>query len=146
MDEKSLPGHIKLIQNTDSLYKNVIYECKFHGTITQLKRAFLKTSNCPKCLGRGLNTTDYINEFNRVHSGKYDYSLIKEITPKTTTIKIICSVHGVFEQNKQYHLHGSGCPKCAGKKLDATDKRLRVKNKNIDIDSIDFSKNQNEQI
>jgi transcription initiation factor IIE alpha subunit len=146
MDEKSLPGHIKLIQNTDSLYKNVIYECKFHGTITQLKRAFLKTSNCPKCLGRGLNTTDYINEFNRVHSGKYDYSLIKEITQKTTTIKIICSVHGVFEQNKQYHLHGSGCPKCVGKKLDATDKRLRVKNKNIDIDSIDFSKNQNDQI
>lgn len=48
-----------------------------------------------------------------IHNNKYDYSLTSfdNIREK---VKIICPIHGVFEQKLENHIsRGDGCPKCA---------------------------------
>jgi len=45
------------------------------------------------------------------HGDKYDYSLI-EYTNYNNKIKIICQIHGCFEQTPSTHLYKGGCPKC----------------------------------
>jgi len=45
------------------------------------------------------------------HQDRYDYS-ISEYTEARAKIKIICRIHGVFEQRAYTHLRGCGCPLC----------------------------------
>lgn len=65
-------------------------------------------------------TEEYINEANKKHNGKYDYSETV-YTGSKNKIKIIChekfddgTEHGVFEQEANSHLKGCGCPYCGG--------------------------------
>ena len=54
----------------------------------------------------------FIEEAKKIHGDKYDYSLVEyEGTDKK--VKIICPIHGVFEQVPREHLHGHGCQLCA---------------------------------
>lgn len=46
------------------------------------------------------------------HGDKYNYGLVNYINNKTS-VKIICSEHGVFEQLPKSHLSGFGCAKCS---------------------------------
>lgn len=53
----------------------------------------------------------FIEKCKKVHNSKYDYSLVcYEHSHKK--IKIICPVHGIFEQTAHVHSDGSGCKKC----------------------------------
>ena len=56
-----------------------------------------------------------------IHNNKYDYTKTKyEHSHKK--VKIICSIHGIFDQEVSIHLFGSGCPNCSGcKKLTTTE-------------------------
>ena len=59
---------------------------------------------------------EFIKEANLVHGDKYDYSLVKYETSKNK-IKIICPIHGVFEQTPDSHINKkSKCPKCVNNK------------------------------
>ena len=49
-----------------------------------------------------------------VHNNFYDYSLVDFININVK-IKIICPIHGTFEQKPMYHLKGSGCLLCGEK-------------------------------
>ena len=42
---------------------------------------------------------------------QYDYSLVRYVN-NHTKVKIICPIHGVFEQTPDSHLQGAGCPRC----------------------------------
>jgi hypothetical protein len=53
----------------------------------------------------------FIDESKLIHDNFYDYSLCNYVN-SLEKVKIICPVHGVFEQVSNYHLRGSGCPKC----------------------------------
>ena len=58
------------------------------------------------------NVTDkFIEKLKTIHGDIYDYSLV-DYTNAHAKIKIICKVHGVFEQAAHSHLRGYGCPKC----------------------------------
>ena len=46
-----------------------------------------------------------------------------------TKVKIICPIHGIFEQVSFNHLNGSGCPKCQGR--NKTTKEFIKESKNI---------------
>lgn len=63
-----------------------------------------------------LNPTQYwTNMAKEIHGDKYDYSLAVYIN-NNTKIKIICPIHGVFEQTSSSHVYKKcGCPKCIGK-------------------------------
>lgn len=57
-------------------------------------------------------TAEFIDEAKNIHGDKYDYSLAQYHNAKTK-VKIICPVHGVFEQQPDKHINGkSGCGKC----------------------------------
>ena len=63
---------------------------------------------------RKLNNVEFIERAKEVHGNKYDYSLVKYINSKTK-VKIICPIHGIFEQSASKHINvQSGCPKCNG--------------------------------
>jgi hypothetical protein len=54
---------------------------------------------------------DFIIESNIIHNNKYDYSLVEYVNNKTK-VKIICPIHGEFEQVAKNHLMGCNCPNC----------------------------------
>ena len=86
--------------------------CKTHGEFNQTPNAHLQGAGCPKCGGTiKRNKEDLINTFNNVHNNKYDYSLMV-YKNGLTKIKILCPIHGVFEQIPNSHFNGSGCSKC----------------------------------
>lgn len=61
---------------------------------------------------RQLTTQDFIDRSNDIHNNKYDYSLACYIKAHDF-IKVICPIHGIFEQEANHHMRGKGCKKCA---------------------------------
>jgi len=59
-----------------------------------------------------METIDFINKLKEKHNNKYDYSLVN-YTGCLNMIKIICPIHGIFEQKAHKHLYGQGCKNCA---------------------------------
>lgn len=57
-------------------------------------------------------TSKFIEDALKIHGNKYDYS-ITEYNGAKSKVKIICPIHGMFEQNAQNHTNGSGCKICA---------------------------------
>jgi hypothetical protein len=108
--------------------------CPIHGVFEQTPvKHFLQKQGCPKC---GQISThdkqrktldDFISEARLVHGDKYDYSLA-EYKRNRKNIKIICPIHGVFEQTPSNHLKGKGCKYCGGTaKMDRNDFILKAK-------------------
>jgi hypothetical protein len=58
-----------------------------------------------------LTTEKFIEKAKLKHGDKYNYSLVNYIDTHTI-IRIICSIHGVFEQKPCNHLAGCGCQIC----------------------------------
>lgn len=89
-------------------------------------------------------TKDFIEESIIIHSNKYDYSLVKYKNNKTK-VKIICPIHGMFEQIASKHLIGRGCPKCANNNLCTTEEFIE-KSKQIhtkyDYSLVDYKNNK----
>ena len=52
---------------------------------------------------RKLTKEDFIERAKLFHNNKYDYSLV-EYKNARTKIKIICPIHGIFEQTPDNHL------------------------------------------
>ena len=72
-----------------------------------------------------MSTEEFIAKCRQVHKNRYDYSLVEYVNGKTL-VKIICRVHGVFEQTPSNHLHHlKNCKKCATIFI----KRKKVRNK-----------------
>ena len=61
---------------------------------------------------RKLTTEEFVKKAKMVHGEKYDYSLV-EYKNNSTKVKIICPIHGIFEQRPNGHLNGRGCSKCS---------------------------------
>jgi protein-arginine kinase activator protein McsA len=96
-------------------HENIIVICPFHGEFKQNAFVHKKGHGCPKCSNCYKKTQkEFIEECNKVHNNKYDYSLV-EYKNNKTKVKIICPIdnHGMFEQSASHHLHRKqGCPKC----------------------------------
>lgn len=91
--------------------------CPAHGDFYQSMNSHLTGSECPIC-GRikcDNSRTNSINKWlikvRKEHGDKYDYSLV-EYKSCHDIIKIICPIHGVFEQKAYQHTWGNGCRKC----------------------------------
>jgi len=100
--------------------------CPVHGMFEQRPYAHLKGNGCPSCHIDKLryNNDKFINKSLIIHNNYYDYSLVNYINNKTK-VKIICPIHGLFEQRPYAHLNGQKCPKCQDtKKSEKEFKRL----------------------
>jgi hypothetical protein len=91
--------------------------CPIHGEFEQTPRYHIAEQNCPKCSGRYMDGEYFKEKANLIHDNKFDYSLVNYIN-NTTPIKIICPIHGEFEQKPKDHLLGKSCSKCSGKYMD----------------------------
>jgi very-short-patch-repair endonuclease len=111
-----------LIHNTKYDYSQVKYVnsrkkikiiCLKHGEFTQTVDRHLSGCGCRKCgfLIQKSTTEEFIEKAKKIHSNKYDYSLVDYVQNKKK-IKIICKKHGIFNQKPNSHLNGSGCPTC----------------------------------
>lgn len=96
----------------------VIIICPIHGEFEQIAHNHLKGSNCPTCsfnkrgFEKRLNNDVFINIATKIHKNKYDYSNVVYINA-STKIKIICPIHGEFEQEPKAHTTlKQGCPNC----------------------------------
>lgn len=71
----------------------------------------------PKCANISIienqrdTTESFIDKVKQIHGDKYSYELV-EYVDNNTKVKIICPVHGVFEQLPTNHKSGQGCGKC----------------------------------
>jgi hypothetical protein len=55
---------------------------------------------------------EFIVYSSSIHGERYNYNLV-EYKNNKTKVKIICSVHGLFEQTPNDHIGGHGCRKCS---------------------------------
>ena len=87
--------------------------CPEHGEFWQTPHNHLQGQGCPKCSPTlKLNKDVFIENSNKKHNGKYDYSKVKYINNRTK-VCIICPEHGEFWQTPSNHMYGYGCAKCA---------------------------------
>ncbi len=69
---------------------------------------------CPLCgSGKKRTTADFITLAKEVHGDRYDYSLVT-YKSAITKVKIICPIHGAFNQTPDMHCFSArqGCPSC----------------------------------
>jgi hypothetical protein len=87
--------------------------CPIHGLFEQRPHNHIGLkSGCPACNGHPeITTSVFIDRCKQIHGDKYNYSLTK-YEKRKSKVKIICPVHGVFEQSPDGHQTGDGCPKC----------------------------------
>jgi very-short-patch-repair endonuclease len=97
----------------------IIIICKNHGEFEQLAYAHIKQKQgCPTCgkikqvKKRTKTIEKFIEDSNKLHVNKYDYSKSNYVNDNSKII-IICKEHGEFEQEASNHLQGKGCNKCA---------------------------------
>lgn len=115
----------KKIHNDKYDYSKVVYQtceskvtivCKEHEEFVQSAGAHLSGQGCKQCghqkNRRTISNEDFIAACRKVHGDKYDYSEVI-YTGKENKVRIICSIHGAFDQNANSHKRGSGCRDCA---------------------------------
>jgi hypothetical protein len=120
--------------------KNMKIICPIHGEFEQTPKSHtVQKSQCPKCSGTYKNTKeDFINLSKEKFGDRYDYSLVDyEKTEKP--VKLICPIHGEFEQTPYHHLLSkTGCPFCGGTARQSTEIYVK-KSKQIYGDKYDYS-------
>lgn len=119
-------------------------KCSKHGIFKQTPHHHLEGQGCKGCNGEKMakaqssNTNEFIEEANKKHEFRYDYSLVNYINCYTK-ISIICKEHGVFLQNPNSHLQGTGCLKCAREQMKFDTDEFLEKAKLIHSDRYDYS-------
>ena len=113
--------------------------CQKHGEFFVSPNNHLRGKGCKQCAIEKnaskcrLTLEEFIEKAKRVHGDKYDYSNV-EYTNNSTNVKIMCPIHGIFEQSPGHHLDGEGCPVCKESKLE---KNVR---ENLEKNGIEYIK------
>lgn len=130
-----------LVEYLHSAIKIIII-CPFHGQFLLRPHTHISAKQgCNICLLKSKqinNEKSFLEKAKLKHSNKYDYSLINYIN-STTKIKIICPIHGVFEQIPNSHLQGCSCSKCAYEKRLLTQQDFLLKSQEIHKNKFDYS-------
>jgi protein-arginine kinase activator protein McsA len=98
--------------NYKNAHTKVIIICPIHGNFEQTPDSHVRNHGCPSCNG-GIKQSNeiFVKKANFIHGNKYNYSLAN-YTNNVTKIKIVCSIHGEFEQTPREHMQGNGCQRC----------------------------------
>lgn len=127
-------------------YTEVEIVCPVHGLFLQQPKLHLRGHGCPKCglikqtENIKLTHEEFIKRSISKHGYKYDYSITKYIK-QYQKVKIICPVHGVFEQRPKDHMNGFGCDKCGGTYKMDTEMYIEKANKKHNF-QYDYSKTE----
>ena len=117
----------------------ILITCELHGDFLQLPYNHLMGKGCQICGGNKKNTKEsFISKSNTKHNNLYRYDLVDFINSKSK-VKIICKIHGTFEQSPEKHINGSGCQYCGGT-IKSTNKEFIEKANKIHNFKYDYSK------
>jgi very-short-patch-repair endonuclease len=129
----------------NGIHNDVKIICPIHGEFEQTPNTHLKGSGCSFC-GRlsqsqqkKLTKQEFIDQSREVHGKKYDYSK-SDYTKMSDPVKIICPVHGEFEQTPAAHVRGQGCRECYLLTNKSNSDDFIQKAKKIHGDKFDYSK------
>lgn len=87
-----------------------------------------------------LNLEIFLQNCKRIHGDKYDYSLVNYIH-HLIKVKIICPIHGEFEQKPARHLSSkTGCRKCSNASINSNSLEFIKKSKIIHKDKYSYNK------
>lgn len=99
-------------------YKNtetkICIICPEHGEFWQTPYSHLTRTGCPKCQRESYKMPfdKFVEKAREVHGDKYQY-LADGYTCISDKVKIICPIHGEFEQVGSWHINQKhGCPQC----------------------------------
>ena len=101
-----------------STHSKVEILCSTHGNFMQTPASHLNGQGCQKCStlinADKLRTPEVvcIQKFVEVHGETYNYNLVEYINMHTK-VRIVCDIHGIFEQAPCQHIKGHGCQRCA---------------------------------
>ena len=104
--------------------------CPIHGIFVQRPNNHIRGNGCPKCsretqsARQAMDQDVWIERAKRIHNNKYDYTQVRYLN-NHTAIKIICPIHGEFEQTPANHIKGQGCPICGISKAKLTQEEAR---------------------
>ena len=113
--------------------------CPEHGIFEQSLQNHKNGAGCIKCHKNIiLNNDKTLNQFKEIHNNKYNYSLI-DFTSSNQKIKIICPIHGIFEQTVKQHLKGYGCKKCTIQKQFLSKEKVISQFEEIHNNKYDYS-------
>lgn len=96
----------------------VIITCPLHGDFMQSPNRHTMGNGCPECKKIAIGNAKrkpretFVAQSIRLHGSRYDYSLV-DYKNQYITVKIKCSLHGIFEQLPKVHALGGGCPRCS---------------------------------
>ena len=141
-------------------YSNSIYKgthkkieiiCEIHGSFKQTPKSHLIGQGCPECglikIGDFFRKSNYqfILDANKIHKGKYDYSLVS-YKSGTEKVIIICPTHGKFMQAPIQHTSGKGCIDCAGIRKKTTEQFIEdvklIHGDRYDYSEVDYKNNR----
>jgi len=124
LNKESFIEKAKIVHKNSYDYSSVEYinsrtkikiNCETHGIFEQIPNNHLSGSGCPIC-NKNKAKDKFNDKASLLHNNKYDYLLVKYVDNKTK-VKIICPIHGEFEQTPNDHLTGCGCSLCGNKNL-----------------------------
>jgi hypothetical protein len=120
--------------------KKVKIICPIHGIFEQRPRNHInQKQGCPICSGVKKSTVnEFISKSKQKHGDKYDYSLVEYFNNKTL-VKIICPIHGIFEQTPNNHLNGQDCPLCINNNIKSNKETFIERSKEKYGDILDYS-------
>jgi hypothetical protein len=154
--QKSKKKHGDYYEYSKVSYTNsvtpVIIICPVHGEFHQKPVVHYSGSGCNDCgiitAASKCKTTclEFIKKARETHNNKYDYSNV-DYQHSHKKIKIICPVHGEFEQLPSNHLTGSGCLSCGilsitGNKDDFINKATLVHDNKYDYSKVNYVTNR----
>lgn len=92
--------------------------CPIHGDFEQKPPIHLRGSACKLCGYESYTNSkeSFIAASVEIHGDKYDYSKM-EYKNLLTPAKIICKIHGEFEQLPKLHKSGYGCQICSAESI-----------------------------
>lgn len=120
--------------------------CPIHKDFYITPKSIFNGCGCRKCSQiANANKTKYdidafIKKAREIHGDKYDYSQSTYVNG-ITKLKIVCPIHGVFEQTPSKHLSGQGCPKCGHNSFMTTETLIEEARK-IHDGKYDYSKTE----
>lgn len=126
-------------------HEKVCVHCKLHGDYWITPKNYLKGHRCAKCAreyvsqSRLKDKEAIIKKANSVHNNKYNYELVLEKLFLRKKYKIICPIHGEFEQRMDCHLLGHECHKCSNS-YQRTQDEVIEEFRQIHGDKYDYSK------
>lgn len=115
--------------------------CPVHGVFEQLPRTHSSGVGCRQCKFDSYKTSKerLLTQFKKAHGNKYDYSKVR-YTGAHGKVKIICPIHGEFEQIASKHSIGYSCNKCGSDNLRLTLNEVIKQFNNVHNNVYDYSK------